>query len=68
MTVSGNTTLTGLPNGYHNVTVYATDEAGNTGASETLFFNVEMPESFPVVPVAVAVAVVAVAVGAGFLI
>jgi hypothetical protein len=67
VTVAGNTTLTGLANGYHNVTVYATDEAGNTGASETLFFNVTVPEPFPVVPIAAVVAVVAVAAGAGLL-
>ena len=63
VTIVGNTTLTGLAEGYHNVTVYATDEVGNTGASETTFFNVEAeepPEPFPpqliiayVIPVAV---------------
>jgi hypothetical protein len=61
VTINGNTTLTWLPNGYHNVTVYATDEAGNTGASETLFFNVNAPESFPVAPVLAAVATLAIA-------
>jgi len=66
VTVTGNTTLTGLANGNHNVTVYATDEAGNTGASETLFFSVEVPEPFPFVPVATAVTAVAVT-GAGLL-
>jgi len=30
----------------HNVTVYATDEAGNTNLSETLFLNVKAPEPF----------------------
>lgn len=49
VTISGNTTLTGLSNGQHNVTVYATDEFGNTGASDILFFNVDAQE-FPVVP------------------
>jgi hypothetical protein len=64
ITISGNTTLPELPNGWHNVTVYATDEAGNTGASETLFFNVNAPESFPVmVTIAVSVTVITVAVG-----
>ena len=42
--ITGNTTLTGLANGDHNLTLYATDEAGNTGASETIYFNVEVPE------------------------
>lgn len=37
--------LTGLPSGRHNITVYATDKAGNTGASKTLSFNVEQAES-----------------------
>ena len=40
VTISGNTTLTGLPDGDHNVTVYATDEPGNTGASETMYFTI----------------------------
>ena len=68
MTISGNTTLTGLPNGDHNVTVYATDEAGNSGASETVFFIVDAPSPFPTTLVtASSIAVVAV-VGAGLLV
>jgi hypothetical protein len=48
VTISGNTTLTDLPYGEHNVTVFATDEVGNTGASETIFFSIpEPPEPFP---------------------
>jgi hypothetical protein len=39
--VYGNTTLRGLPNGGHNVTVYAMDEAGNIGASETIHFTIK---------------------------
>jgi hypothetical protein len=46
VTLAGNTTLT-LSNGAHNVTVYARDDAGNAGASETINFNVEVPEPFP---------------------
>jgi hypothetical protein len=42
-TTAGNTTLTNLPYGEHNVTVYATDMAGHTGASETVYFSVEEP-------------------------
>ena len=38
--ISGNTTLTGLSNGYHNVTVYATNEFENTGSSETVAFSI----------------------------
>jgi hypothetical protein len=67
VTITGNMTLTGLANGNHNLIVYAKDETGNTGASETVFFNVNVPEPFPVVLVtAVFVAAVAVA-GAGLL-
>ena len=43
MAVAGNTTLTGLSNGEHSLTVYATDEAGNAGASETITFSVDVP-------------------------
>ena len=64
--VVGNTTLTGLSNGEHNVTVYATDEAGNTGASETITFSVEVP--FPVAPVAAASVATVAVVGVGLLV
>jgi hypothetical protein len=48
VTISGNTTLTDLPYGEHNVTVFATDGVGNTGTSETIFFSIpEPPEPFP---------------------
>jgi outer membrane protein assembly factor BamB len=69
--VSGNTTLTGLANGVHNVTVYANDTFGNMG-SQTVVFTVEKPQTesfsftvtvaFDVVPVVIACLV------AGFLI
>jgi len=64
VTISGNTTLTGLPNGYHNVTVYAWDSAGNVGKSETVTFTVTEPESFPTVPVVAVSAVSIIAVAA----
>ncbi len=58
VTIHGNLTLTELPVGHHNITVYAKDEAENTGISETIHFSVNEPvkidEPFPVVPVAVA--------------
>jgi hypothetical protein len=64
MTIDGNSTLTELSNGYHNVTVYATDEAGTVGASETVYFSVEVP--FPATMVIAPIASVAV-VGIGLL-
>jgi hypothetical protein len=45
--IAGNTTLTGLSNGEHNVTVYYADIVGNVGASETLYFTVAVPDPFP---------------------
>jgi energy-converting hydrogenase Eha subunit A len=59
VTITGNTTLSELSSGLHNVTVYAKDEFENTGASETITFGIV--ESFPTV--LVAVTAVAVAVG-----
>lgn len=46
--LGGNTTLTDLANGQHNITVYATSKYGYSDVSETLFFKVDAPE-FPVV-------------------
>jgi hypothetical protein len=51
-TINGDTMLPELSNGLHNVTVYAWDEAGNVGASETMYFSVEVP--FPTALVAAA--------------
>jgi hypothetical protein len=57
VTIAGNTTLTGLSEGEHNLTVYATDFANHTSASETIHFTVEVPEPFltTLVPASVAV-------------
>ena len=65
VTIAGNTTLTELSRGDHNITVYAKDEAGNVGASETIWFSVAEP--FPFVPIATASALV-VFVGVGLLV
>jgi len=58
VTVSGNTTLTELANGDHNITLYAKDESGNTGVSETVYFTVMVP--FPATMVIAPIASVAV--------
>jgi len=52
MTVTGNTTLSGLSIGEHNLTVYSWDSAGNIGASETVTFNISNSEPFPTAVVA----------------
>jgi hypothetical protein len=53
-TITGNTTLTGLLNGEHSVTLYVADLAGNAASPKTLFFNVNSPEPFPIVAAAAA--------------
>jgi hypothetical protein len=61
VTTAGNTTLTALSKGEHNITVYATNVAGNIGASETITFTVaKKPEPFPITIAAVIIASVAV--------
>jgi N-acetylneuraminic acid mutarotase len=67
VTINGNTTISGLTSGLHNVTVYARDELENTGASETITFGVEAPEPFPTTLVIAPIASVVV-VGVGLLI
>ena len=65
VTIAGNMTLNDLPNGAHNLTVYATDRFGNTAASETIHFNIAAPEPFPTVPVAAGItSTAAVCIGA----
>jgi len=69
LTVAGNTTLSGLSTGLHNVTVYAKDEFENTGASKRVMFTIaEEPEPFPVVPVATASVATIAAIGVGLLV
>jgi hypothetical protein len=66
--VVGNTTLTGLSVGVHNVTVYAWDTAGNVGFSETIVFTVAEPEYFPAAPIAAASVVTVAVVGVSLLV
>ncbi|MGB9914069.1 MAG: hypothetical protein ACPLOC_00785 [Candidatus Bathyarchaeales archaeon] len=42
VTIAGNTTLAGLNNGKHNVTIYAMVKDGHIGMSETIHFSVEI--------------------------
>jgi hypothetical protein len=58
-TIAENITLTELSNGNHNVTIYATDVAGNVGVSETISFIVAVPEQFPTTLVGVSVVTIA---------
>lgn len=68
VTLTENTTLTGLSKGAHNITVYATDMAGNPDASETLLFSVSEPDRLPTeLVVAVSIGTIALA-AAGLLV
>jgi hypothetical protein len=64
VTIAGNTTLIGVANGDHNLTVYAWDEAGNVGASEIVTFSVDAPFPITLIAVASGASIAAVAVGA----
>ncbi len=67
VTISGNSTVSGLTVGEHNVKIYAWDTVGNVGSSETVTFTVAEPEGVPTAPVAAALAVTIVVVTAGLL-
>ncbi|MCW4034598.1 MAG: hypothetical protein NWF03_04470, partial [Candidatus Bathyarchaeota archaeon] len=45
VTITGNTTLTNLPNGTHNLTIYAEDSNQNNPASEIIYFTVKKEDS-----------------------
>jgi hypothetical protein len=66
-TIAGNTTLTGLVNGEHTVTLYVADLAGNAASSKTLFFTVSSP-AFPIVPVAVTTVISSILLCVGLLV
>ena len=70
LTITGNVTLTDLPNGAHNLTVYAKYTEGIIGASENIAFTIAKPEPepFPTTLVAAASGVSVAVVGAGLLV
>jgi N-acetylneuraminic acid mutarotase len=67
VTVTGNSTISGLTSGLHNVTVYVEDAFGNESASETMAFTVNL-EPFPTTIVATASAASVGIIGIGSLI
>lgn len=64
VTITANSTLSGLSRGAHNLTVYAEDAAGNIGASETIYFT--LVDHFPIEWIAVGI-VIGVVVGVALL-
>ncbi len=62
--LTGNITLSGLPDGSHYVTIYAKDEYGNVGASETITFTLSLSNQLPEVSVLAALlAAIIIAIG-----
>jgi len=43
VTIAGNTTLTNLSEGTHNIIVYANDTSGNMGSSSQVYFTIRIP-------------------------
>ena len=70
VTITGNTTLTDLASGVHNITLYAEDTFGSIGTSETITFTIaEETETIPFTTTLVVASVIIVAViGAGLLV
>jgi hypothetical protein len=62
-TLTGNTTISGLPLGEHNLTIYANDTYGNRVASKTIYFSIIQP--FPTVNVAIISVITIIVVAAG---
>jgi hypothetical protein len=57
VTITGNITLAVLPEGSHNITFYAVDLVGNSGASETVYFNIAPTPTVWIVGVAVTITI-----------
>ena len=71
VSVNGNTTLSGLVAGLHNVTVFAIDIYGSSGASKTVNFTIIEPsiiEPFPTALVITASGASAAIIGLGLLV
>jgi hypothetical protein len=60
VTITGNTTMTGISNGNHSLVVYAKSTFGSVGESETITFIIAVP--FPTLTVAAVSVIVAVVV------
>jgi hypothetical protein len=77
VTIAGNTTIVGLSEGQHSLTVYANDTVGRKSNSETIYFNIkqeseevvaEQTEPFPTLLAVAASVAVATVVALGVLV
>jgi len=64
VTVTGNVTLAVLSQGSHNITFYAIDAVGNTGASNTVYFEIT---PFPTVFIVAVAVTITITVATGYL-
>lgn len=65
VSITENTTLTGLTDGSHSIIVYANDTAGNMGNSQTITFTVDRTEPFPCVTIIIAISSIAIVICIG---
>jgi parallel beta-helix repeat protein len=68
VTITGNSTIANMTNGFHSITVYSNGTFGNMGASETVSFTIAKPESFPTTLIATASGASVAIIGIGLLI
>ena len=68
VTIAGNTTLHGLPDGTHSITVYANDTTGIVGASEMVYFTIETQQEEPFPTWIIAVIVIIAGFGVALLV
>ena len=63
--ILGNLTLPAISDGSHHIIIYATDELGNSGASETVFFLIT---SFPTLLVVMTIVITIILLASGYLV
>jgi hypothetical protein len=68
ITVTGNSTITNLANGFHSITVYANDTSGNMGTSQTMHFSVDVPALTQTAIIVAATIAVVVSISVGLLV
>ena len=68
ITITGNTTISGLSDGSHSLIVYAKDAAGNTGTSEIVHFTIETVKAEPFPTLIIAAIMIIVVIGAALLV
>ena len=68
VTISGNSTVTGLQNGLNSIRIYANDIYGDMAWSETASFTVAVPEPFPSILVVAVSGVSITVIAAGLLV